>query len=361
MKKILLSAKDLKIGGIEKSLVNLIKYLSQKKYKITLVLEEERGELLDKIPKSVKIVKYTPNKNKVIIIRKAINLFKRITFILKYRKKFDVAISFTTYLKSGSFVARMASKNSCLWCHADYLELFKGDKLKVKEFFEELHFENFSKIVFVSKTAKENFRIIFPEYKNIYYCNNLIDYKDIYRKTREPIDLKYTEKEVTFLNVGRHDERQKKLSRIIEAAYKLKKDKFNFRIIFVGSGKDTKRYKLMVKEYGLENNVIFEGEKTNPYPYFKIANAIVLSSDYEGYPVVFLESFILNKPIITTNVSDYKDVQEGRGIVVQKNTDSLYRAMKRIIIEGYNIKKEFNIIRYNEEVKENLRKTIDIF
>ncbi len=29
-----------------------------------------------------------------------------------------------------------------------------------------------------------------------------------------------------------------------------------------------------------------------------------MSSDFEGYPIVFIESMILGKPIITTNLSD---------------------------------------------------------
>ena len=55
----------------------------------------------------------------------------------------------------------------------------------------------------------------------------------------------------------------------------------------------------MVYSFGLEDNIKFLGKKKNPYPYYKLADAVVLSSDYEGYPVVFLESYILNKPIIT--------------------------------------------------------------
>lgn len=355
MNKILISARDLKIGGIEKSLINLINYLLERNYDVTLVLEEKKGEMLKDVKKNVKIIEYAPSKNKIVLIRKLLNLRKRIRFILKYRKKFEVGISYATYSKIGSFVARIAGKRSVLWCHADYLSLFEGNKLNVYEFFESIKYDYFSKIVFVSQTALKNFLEIFPMQKNVYYCNNLIDYKKIYEQTNEEISLKYSEKQVTFLNVGRHDEKQKKISRIIEAAFKLKKDGYYFRVILVGDGQDTKRYKRLVEKHRLDENIIFVGSKTNPYPYFKIANCVVLSSDYEGYPIVFLESFILNKPIITTNVSDFKDVQKGRGIVVQKDANSIYKAMKKFIEEGYNIDKTFDIRSHNEEVKENLK------
>ena len=52
MNKILISLRDLKIGGIEKSAVTLIKFLRENGYDITLVLEEKKGELLQEIEKN---------------------------------------------------------------------------------------------------------------------------------------------------------------------------------------------------------------------------------------------------------------------------------------------------------------------
>ena len=49
MKEILIAAKNLKIGGIEKSLVNRVNYLKENGYNVTLVLEERRGRLIKKL------------------------------------------------------------------------------------------------------------------------------------------------------------------------------------------------------------------------------------------------------------------------------------------------------------------------
>ena len=83
MNKILLSARDLKIGGIEKALINLINYLIANNYDVTLILEEKKGELLDEISDKVKIVCYTPSRFKIV------NLFNRLGFLFKYYNKFD--------------------------------------------------------------------------------------------------------------------------------------------------------------------------------------------------------------------------------------------------------------------------------
>ena len=76
------------VGGIETALVTLLNYLAkQKKYEITLVLENKLGIFLDYIDSNIKIIEYTPNNNKIIPIRKIINLFKQIKFKNKYKWK----------------------------------------------------------------------------------------------------------------------------------------------------------------------------------------------------------------------------------------------------------------------------------
>lgn len=359
MKKLLFSAVDMNVGGIENALLTLLNYIVEKDYKITLVLEKKQGAFLRDLDNRIKIVEYTPSKNKNVFIRKIINLMKRICFMLKYKNRFDFSASFATYSKVASFVARTSSSNNLLWGHADYLELYKGDKEKVKEFFNDLHYDKFKKIVFVSKKACKSFLNLFPDMKDkVVFCNNLVDYKKIENLSNETIEEKKTT--YTFVNVGRHDELQKKLTRIIDAAKMLKEDKLKFEIFFIGEGKDTKFYKELTEAYGLQEQIKFLGLKKNPYPYMKLADAIVLSSDYEGYPVVFLEALILNKPIITTDVSDaVEDIKDKYGKVVKKNADDLYKTMKQLIEEGFDIKCKFNAKEYNKEVERKLEKLIE--
>ena len=58
MKKILFTTYSLEIGGIEKALITLLNYLaSQEKYDITLVLEENKGELLNDLNKKIKSIR----------------------------------------------------------------------------------------------------------------------------------------------------------------------------------------------------------------------------------------------------------------------------------------------------------------
>lgn len=361
MKKLLFSAYSLDVGGIEKALVDLVNYFVNEEYDVTVVLEKEQGVFLKELDSKVHIIKYTPNTNKNIIKRKIINFINRVKFISKYKNKFDFSACFATYSISSSFVARTASKNCCLWGHADYLTLYENDINKVQQFFIQRKYNKFKNIIFVSKEGKNSFLKVFPEMKNkTFTCNNLINENKILQLSNEKIDIEKDENNVTFINVGRHDEKQKKLTRIIEASKMLKNDNYNFRVLFIGEGQDTENYKNIVKNEDLENNIIFLGKKQNPYPYYKIADCVILTSDYEGYPVVFLESFVLNKPIITTKVSDYEEIEAKYGYTTTKDVVDIYIKMKMFIENGYEIKEKFDAQKYNENIIKKLKEICDI-
>lgn len=360
MKKLLFAAVNMEVGGIETALLTLLNYLASSQNEITLVLEEAKGIFLKELDKKIKIIEYKPDNSKNVLIRKTKNLIKRIKFILKYKNKFDFSASFATYSNMASFIARTASKNNALWGHADYLELFHNNTKEVKKFFDTLQVYKFKKIIFVSKKACKSFEKVYPEMKSkIIYCNNLINYKKILEMSNEKVN--YTKEDTyTFVNIGRHDEVQKKLTRIIESAKKLKEDNINFKILFIGDGKNTNQYKELVKTYKLEKQIQFLGKNKNPYPYMKLADSIILSSDYEGYPVVFLEALVLEKPIITTNVSDaMEDINNKYGQVIQKDEKELYKVMKKFIQEGYKIEEKFNKEEYNKKIINTLQKIIN--
>ena len=50
----------------------------------------------------------------------------------------------------------------------------------------------------------------------------------------------------------------------------------------------------------LQQQISFLGYKTNPYPYIKAADALLISSAYEGFPNVALEALALQTPVLTT-------------------------------------------------------------
>lgn len=360
MKKLLFSAYDMNVGGIETSLLTLLNTLIERDYDITLVLEKKQGIFLKELDSRIHIIEYKPCECKIVLFRKTINLIKRISFSIRYKNKFDFAAAYATYSQMASYTARTASSNNALWVHSDYMEVYHKNIETIRKFFDSISCKEFKNIILVSKASYKSFLEVYPELEEkLNYIGNVINYHKIEMLANKEIDLK-KENAYTFLTVGRHDEIEKRLTRVILAAEKLRDDGLLFEVWFVGGGKDSKLYENMIQEKGLQKYIKMFGIQKNPYPYFKLADSILLTSDYEGYPVVFQESFVLNKPIITTDVSDAKEDVEGKfGKVVSKEVDNIYNVMKEFIKNGYEIKERFNPKTYNENIIEKIENIIN--
>lgn len=75
---------------------------------------------------------------------------------------------------------------------------------------------------------------------------------------------------------------------------------------------------------------------------------------------MFQEAFVLNKPIITTDVSDaLSDIQDKFGIVTLKEVDKIYKAMKQFIQNGYEIKEKFDAEIYNNDIIKKIENIIN--
>lgn len=72
-------------------------------------------------------------------------------------------------------------------------------------------------------------------------------------------------------------------------------------LVFVGQGPLEAELKELATSLNLESKIVFAGFYSNPYPLIKNAKLMVLSSDYEGLPMVILEALSLDVPVISTD------------------------------------------------------------
>lgn len=126
----------------------------------------------------------------------------------------------------------------------------------------------------------------------------------------------------------------------------------------VGDGESTEEYKKQIKENRLGNTIKLLGSKKNPYPYYKAADCFVMTSDYEGFPVVYVESCLFNLPIITTiDVTDeYLNVGKNYGILVNMDINDIYNGMKTFLDKGIKIKEKFNPEKFNNIILNKIYK-----
>lgn len=350
MKKIMFCAYNLSIGGIEKSLVNLLKKISYD-YDITLLLQHQSGELLKEIPENIKIIDYNLSTNKNILLRKIINRIKLFKFIIKYRNKFDKSICYATYDYVSSIITKYTSKNNILWVHTNYLNLFSKDIEKFKEFFNKRKINKYSKIIIVSNDASEDFVKIFPQLKSkTLVINNLINSEEIMKKSETEKIIRSKNKLVTY--VGRLEEDSKGLYLLLDVAKEMQTVDF----WIIGDGPDKINYKNYL-DTNKNNNVKLLGQKENPYPYIKNTDLLILPSVYEGLPVVLLEGLVLNQKILST-IDLSKDLNSKKYIFLttrDKNNmkDDIIKVLKNNKLESFDVK------NYNKNNLDKIHKILE--
>ena len=352
MKKLFFASYNLDIGGIEKSLLNMLKKLDYNKYDVTLLLQKKAGVFLKDVPKEVKVEEYKISKSKIVILRKIINRLKIIIYIIRNYKKYDFSCAYATYDIPSTIIARYLSKNTCMFVHSDYTKIY-GDK-DFYGFFEERKIKNFKHLVFISDSSKDNFVDKYKELVNkITVINNQVDLEEILTKSKEKIEIK--KKGYTFLFIGRLSEKEKKITRMIEAMKRLKNEDIYLWII--GDGPDKSIYENQIKEFNLENKVMLLGKKHNPYSYLKTADSLLLSSDYEGFPVVYLEALSLKKQICTTIPLKSGDLDISKYAHIVKDKKDLAKIMLETVHKPKNI--DFDVDKFNKANLVKLEKVIN--
>ncbi len=349
-KDLLFTGYNLGIGGIEKALINLLKNVDYNKYNVTLVLEKEEGELLDRINKEVVVREVKVSENKDFIIRKAINFIRKLIFKVFEYDNYDFSCCYATYSYSGNKLARIASLNNSLYVHSDYKYVFETED-EYKEFFNTRNIYDFNKIVFVSKESQSSFTNIYKELKDkTLVINNFIDIKEIQDKSKEEIEVKKQKNKKLFVFVGRLDDSSKKVSRAINLVKEIK----DIELWIVGDGPDRNRYENEVEKLKLQKEIKFIGSKINPYPYMNEADYIILTSDYEGFPVTYLEAIALKKDIITTipTSDEYIDIKE-YAYIISKDKKEMVKEVKEILKNKKDTKK-IDLIEIQEDRKEEL-------
>ena len=350
-KSLLFAGKSMVTGGIEKSQVNLLDKIDYKKYNVTLVLEEKTGELLDKTNKNVNIKEIKVSNNKNILMRKIYNYTRKLLYGIFYYNTYDFSCCYTTYSLSSNKIAKLSSINNAFYVHSDYSNIY--NEYEYKEFFDKRKVEEYKHIIFVSNESKEAFEKYYLNLKNkTLVLNNIINIEDIKEKANEKIEVSKGNK-LLFVFVGRLDDSSKKLKRAINLAKEL-----DIELWIIGDGPDRLRYETYSKELKVDKKVKFFGSKTNPYPYMNEADYIILTSDYEGFPVIYQEAITLNKKIITTiptsdeqiNIKDY-------AYIISKDEESMVKEVSKIIKENKSPKE----IDLNEIQSKRIKKFEKLF
>lgn len=151
----------------------------------------------------------------------------------------------------------------------------------------------------------------------------------------------------TFFSAGRLSP-EKNHKRLVHAFARVHKQYPATRLVIAGDGPLKKQIKHEIVSLGLTESVKLVGHIKNPYQIMSISDAFVLSSDYEGQPMVLLEALVLGVPVITTSFGSVKGaLPKDVGRIVPPTVQDLAAGMCAQI-ESFEEKVDFDVSRYNQ-------------
>ena len=334
-KDLMFAAVNFDIGGIEKALVNLLNRINYDKYNVDVVLEEKKGIFLPKIISKANITELKVSNHKNVIIRKVTNMYRKLIYTILNYQNYDFSCCYATYSYSANKLALISSKNNAFYVHSNYTYIYKDEK-EFRQFFDTRNIDKYKRIIFVSNEAKNDFMKFYNHLENkLEVLNNFIDIDSIKATSIEELDVKKSKNKL-FVFVGRLEDHSKKLTRALNLVKKIK----DIDLWIIGDGPDKKKYEDYVKKNNISKRVFFLGRKSNPYPYMNEADYVILTSDYEGFPVTYLEAIVLNKKIITTiDVSDDAiNMGKDYAFIVSKDEKKMVEEVKEILNKNNKVK-----------------------
>lgn len=308
-------------------------------FEITIFTIYGNGELEKKLNSKIKLkrifdISYIQlTKFQKIIIPLKILLFQKQYYNKYIKGNYDKEIAFLEGPITRLFSTKNKETKKIAWIHNDIAKVYGNNiKAKIKRIIDQKIYNQYQKLVFVSKDNKESFD---RQYKNrkpsemlIY---NYIDSQNVLEKSKEPIEFTFENEQMNFLTVARLVE-QKGIDRLIRIHRELMANHYNHKFYIIGDGPEKEKLEKLIQEEHLEKTFILLGAKENPYPYMKQADIFCLLSKFEGYGMVLEEAKILNKPIIITNTAAREAVENYKNaIIVENDEHEIYNKLKYII------------------------------
>lgn len=330
MKKLLIVNNNLKVGGVQKSLYNLLWSL-EGEYDITLCLFKNIGDYAEKLPKSVKVtetkglfrylgvsqseVKGLDGIKRAILAAVSRMLGRKFTLKLlllgeKTREdNYDCAISFLHNGKDKSFygfvqdyvIHRVKADRKIAFLHCDYRNCGANNSYN-----NEL-LKRFDKIAACSDGCREAFLSVLPEMESrCITVKNFHRYEEIRHLSNEQ-PVEYKNDCVNLLTVARLSH-EKGIDRAIKSLAKAIENGIAAKLHIVGDGAKRNELEELVKTLGLTDSVVFYGEQSNPYRFMKNADLLLLTSYHEAAPMVIDEARSLGLPILSTSTTSSQDM-----------------------------------------------------
>ena len=150
-----------------------------------------------------------------------------------------------------------------------------------------------------------------------------------------------------ILSYGRLDNSIKDFSFLIEAFSQSKVWERDFHLVILGDGKDKKMLQKLAISKECAKQIIFLPFIKKPFEIIKNAHCVTLTSKYEGFPMVLVESLSLGTPVVSLDIisgpSEIVQHQKNGLLIAERSLPLFSEALESICFdEAYYLKLKAN-------------------
>ncbi|MET4704122.1 glycosyltransferase [Frigoribacterium sp. UYMn621] len=151
---------------------------------------------------------------------------------------------------------------------------------------------------------------------------------------------------VWFVSVGRFSP-EKNQARLIRAFSEISRETPAARLVIVGHGPLRDHLQRLIDSLALSEVAFIVGPFANPFPILAAADCFVLSSDYEGQPMVLLEAALAGLPIVSVEFDSARDALPDSPIRIVPQSDSGLADGMRAFLRGEVAAAALDGVAYN--------------
>ena len=349
MKHILFINGHLNTGGVERSLVDILRHMDYTKYAVDLLLLEDIGDYASELPSEVKVLfrdlhntygGVASSVRRCIAARDWMCLRLRLLFLLRKifgprafksaatlllgEHHYDCVIGFRPGICADLAGYSVKAKRRITWWHHGE---FYVDRVAYGAMCSKMN-----AVAVVSQSCKAMLQEKLPELESKLVCiPNMLDAVAIGQKAG---NSPYTGDMLHIVSVGRLAP-EKHFENIIPVAKMLRDMSTDFVWHIVGDGSEQARLESLIVENDLKDHVILEGSKTNPYPYMKYADLFVHPSYVESQGLTVLEAMALGVPcVVTKSRGPCEFIEDGiNGLLTEQSPESLTEKVLSILTD----------------------------
>jgi glycosyltransferase involved in cell wall biosynthesis len=282
-------------GGAERVTLTLLKYFSSQGHEVDLVLCEAQGELLDLVPAEVQIVDLKARK-----LRQALWPLVR---YLRSRRPDAMQVSMWP-LTAIAVAARALARTSARLMVVDHTALSRhypsGTSRLLLRWTTKLLYPMADVRALVSSDAADDLaRLSGIDRGSIEVVYNPLELEED-GAIREAIDVFWGDASERILTVGSL-KKEKNHALLLRAFALLGQERPTARLMIVGEGFLRSSLVALTNELRIEDRVSMPGFVIDPRPIYASADLFVLSSDFEGLPVVLIEALHAGLRIVSTD------------------------------------------------------------